>query len=173
MRRTLTWLAAAGIAFAAIYFSAGQVQATRASGFTGTTIAVGRLAEFEVENHLKTAGDGRDDEWESEQKTEGASDLYVQSNVWVAGGSTGWHSHPGHSLIVVTEGTLTVYEASDPGCAGRTYQKGDAFVDPGGDHVHLIRNEGGVNAATMAVQLIPAGATRRIDAGLPPNCTVQ
>jgi hypothetical protein len=39
------------------------------------------------------------------------------------------------------------------------------FVDEGGDHVHVIRNEGPVEARTVAVQLIPAGATRRIDAG--------
>ena len=38
------------------------------------------------------------------------------------------------------------------------------LVDEGGDHVHVIRNEGSVEARTVAVQLIPAGATRRIDA---------
>jgi hypothetical protein len=38
------------------------------------------------------------------------------------------------------------------------------FVDEGGDHVHVIRNEDSVEARTVAVQLIPAGATRRIDA---------
>jgi hypothetical protein len=36
------------------------------------------------------------------------------------------------------------------------------FVDEGGDHVHLLRNEGSVAARTIAVQLIPADATRRI-----------
>jgi hypothetical protein len=29
---------------------------------------------------------------------------------------------------------------------------------PGGDHVHLIRNEGNIVAATIAVQFIPAGS---------------
>ena len=38
------------------------------------------------------------------------------------------------------------------------------FVDEGGDHVHVIRNEDAVEARTVAVQLIPAGAQRRIDA---------
>ena len=28
------------------------------------------------------------------------------------------------------------------------------FIDPGGDHVHIILNEGSVNAQTIAVQLI-------------------
>jgi hypothetical protein len=44
------------------------------------------------------------------------------------------------------------------------------FVDPGGDHVHLLRNEDSVEARTVAIQLVPAGATRRIDAGSPAAC---
>jgi hypothetical protein len=44
------------------------------------------------------------------------------------------------------------------------------LVDEGGDHVHLIRNEGPVDARSVAVQLIPADATRRIDAPSPGNC---
>ena len=44
------------------------------------------------------------------------------------------------------------------------------FVDEGGDHSHLVRNEGFGEARTIAVQLIPAGATRRIDAEANPAC---
>jgi hypothetical protein len=44
------------------------------------------------------------------------------------------------------------------------YTAGMGLVDQGGDHVHVIRNDGSVEARTMAVQVIPAGATRRIDA---------
>ena len=44
------------------------------------------------------------------------------------------------------------------------------FVDPGGGHVHNLRNEGAVEARTIAVQLIPADATRRVDAPSPGNC---
>ena len=45
------------------------------------------------------------------------------------------------------------------------------FVDEGGKHVHVIRNEGAVEARTITVQLLPAGATRRIDAPGNPACT--
>jgi hypothetical protein len=44
------------------------------------------------------------------------------------------------------------------------------FVDPGGDHVHIIRNEGTVEARTIALQLIPANAMRRIDVASPGKC---
>jgi hypothetical protein len=115
--------------------------------------------------------------WLSLQKTKGSSDVYVQSNVWqpknVAqpnGGSTGWHTHPGQSLIIVTAGTVTAYEGNDPTCTPTVYTQGMGFVDPGGDHVHLLRNEGTVVASTIQIQLIPAGAARRIDAPDPGNC---
>jgi hypothetical protein len=44
------------------------------------------------------------------------------------------------------------------------------FVDPGGGHVHIIRNEGAVEARTIAVQTIPADAVRRVDVDAPGNC---
>jgi hypothetical protein len=103
--------------------------------------------------------------------------VYVQSNVWppvnpttgvVA--STGWHTHPGHSLIIVTAGTVTGYEGDDPSCTPHVYTQGMGFVDPGGEHVHLLRNEHTIEARTIAVQLIPAGAARRIDAPASTSC---
>jgi quercetin dioxygenase-like cupin family protein len=108
--------------------------------------------------------------WVSLQKTKGTSDVYVQNNVWVPGGSTGWHTHPGHSLIIVTAGTVTAYEGDDPSCEPTRYTVGMGFVDPGGDHVHLLRNETSEEARTVAVQVIPAGAGRRIDAPAPAAC---
>jgi quercetin dioxygenase-like cupin family protein len=156
---------------------AAKAWATPASGFSAVTLAKGTLASFEVFNHSvsSTATNGDDDDqarvvWLSMQKTKGASDLYVQSNTWQVGGTTGWHSHPGHSLIIVTAGSVSNYEGDDPSCTPHVYTQGMSFVDSGGDHVHMIRNEGSVVAQTIAVQLIPAGATRRIDAADPGNC---
>ena len=180
MRQKFRWLMlfSAAIVVTVLSYS-GHVWATAANGLTATTLAKGTLGPFEVFNHAilpNPAGDGdndRDDRtlWLSMQKTKGSSDLYVQSNVWQTGGSTGWHSHPGHSLIVVTAGAVTDYESDDPECKPHVYTQGMSFVDSGGSHVHIIRNEGTVPASTIAVQLIPAGATRRIDAATaPPNC---
>lgn len=153
----------------------GNVRATPGTGFSATTLAVGRFGDINAVNHA-VFPDGppqarpRRNLWLSFQKTKGPSDLYVQSNVWTPYGSTGWHTHPGHSLIIVTAGTVTAYHADDPSCTPHVYTTGMGFVDEGGDHVHLIRNEEGVEARTMAVQLIPAGATRRIDAPAPSAC---
>jgi quercetin dioxygenase-like cupin family protein len=163
------------IVFTALYH-AKRVQATTAVGFVGTTLAKGTLGAFDVFNHAVLPGTTKHDDdknvWISMQKTKGSSDLYVQNNVWQPGGSTGWHSHPGHSLIIVTAGTLTDYESDDPECKPQVYTQGMSFVDSGGNHTHIVRNESSTDVATaVAVQLIPAGATRRIDAPVaPPNC---
>ena len=106
---------------AAIFYE-GKVSGTPAnSGFKATTIATGTFGEIDVfnqssKNDLPAGFPG--DVWLSLQKTKGPSDLYVQSNVWPAVNpttgavaSTGWHTHPGHSLIIVTAGTITEYEA--------------------------------------------------------------
>lgn len=149
-----------------------NVRATPASLFTGTTLAVGRFGDIDVSNHMVLRGSANPPGhlWLSMQKTKGASDLYVQSNVWQPNGTSGWHTHPGHSLIIVTAGTLSVYEGHDTSCEATVYTAGMGFVDSGGDHRHVIRNEGTVEARTITVQLIPASATRRVDAEAPAGC---
>lgn len=172
-RRTYLIVLGISIAVAALY-SAGGVWATPAVGFTATTLVQGTFGEIDVSNKSIIPNSSEDDRrtkgWLSMQKTSGPSYLYVQSNVWQPGGSTGWHTHPGHSLIIVTAGTVTEYEASDPDCKPHVYTKDMTFVDHGGQHVHIIRNEGDGVAQTTAVQLIPAGAARRIDIQDPGNC---
>lgn len=150
-----------------------RLHATPAAGFVGTTLAVGRFGDIDTNNHQLPANPrigGPFGLWLSFQKTKGLSDVYVQNNVWQPGGSTGWHTHPGHSLIIVTAGTVTTYEGDDPSCTPHAYTVGEGFVDEGGDHIHIIRNEGLVEARTVAVQVIPANAVRRIDKPASPNC---
>jgi hypothetical protein len=173
MRNKLTWgpVLTAVLLLGAVY--AEKAGATDPVGFTSTTIAQGRFGDIDVANQmLREFGDltPQKDLWLSLQKTKGPSDLYVQSNEWAVGGSSGWHTHPGHSLITVIAGTVTAYEADDASCAPKVYSskavngtENMGFVDPGGDHVHLLRNEGSVIARTITVQLIPAGAPRRIN----------
>jgi uncharacterized cupin superfamily protein len=151
-------------------YDSGKALATKAEGYKSTSLAVGRFGDVDglhsFPHGLKAEGSGPP----SGQETQGLSDVYVQSNVWAPGGSTGWHSHPGHSLIIVTAGTLTDYEGHDPDCKPHVYKTGMGFVDPGGDHVHILRNEGDVEARTIAVQLIPSDAPRRMDVADPGNC---
>ena len=52
--------------------------------------------------------------------------------------ATGWHTHPGKTLVTVKSGTFTVYHAND--CEARVYGPGDAFVELPST-VHIGRNE--------------------------------
>lgn len=174
MRRLMTMLLGLGAALAVAGSASGPLLATPSSGFVGTTLAVGRFGDISVFNTLLPPdfwqGRQNRDLWLSWQRTQGDSDVYVQSNVWAPGGHTGWHTHPGHSLIIVTAGTVTAYDGHDPTCAPHVYTAGMGFVDAGGDHVHTIRNETSAEARTITIQVIPAGATRRVDAPDPGRC---
>jgi len=169
MRNVLKWIMVLGGTLAV-----GGAGATPSSGFTATTLAKATYDDLDVRNQVFFPEGSQQEAvrnvWLSMQKTKGPSDLYVQSNVWAPGGTTGWHTHPGHSLILVTAGAITAYEGDDPSCTPHVYTAGMGFVDPGGGHVHVLRNEGIVEARTIAVQLIPSGATRRIDADAPAAC---
>ncbi len=90
----------------------------------------------------------------------GDSDLYITQNTIQPGGQSGWHTHPGPSLVTVTEGTVTVYQDD---CTSATYSVGQTFTDLGCGDVHNVRNETGVQAKTVAVQIVPHGAVRRED----------
>jgi quercetin dioxygenase-like cupin family protein len=148
---------------------AGGVLATPGSGFGGTTLAKATFGDIFSHVHAKVP-----QFWNEVIQTQGASDLYVQQNTWQPGGSTGWHTHPGPSFVIVTQGSVTVYEGDDPTCTPHVYTANtadDAFVDIGGGDVHLIRNETDAIAQTVAVQFIPAGAVRRQDAPDPGHCS--
>lgn len=55
-------------------------------------------------------------------------------------------------------------------CKPHVYEKRMAFTDPGSDHVHILSNEGAIEARTVAVQFIPVGSGRRIEVPDPGNC---
>ena len=164
-------LAAAGVA---VY--TGNAQATLSSGFVGVTAA--KATYGRIFSHVQT----QDPQfWNEVINMVGTTDLYVQQNTWdpaTCGSpgcipSTGWHTHPGPSFVIVTQGSVTAYDGNDPACTPHVYTAGtpdNAFIDPGDGHVHIIRDESGAVAKTITVQFVPAGATRRQDAPDPGNC---
>ena len=106
--------------------------------------------------------------WKLRVDSKGAADLYVVRNTFQPGASSGWHTHPGPSLVTVVSGTITAYDSNcTPTVYGPGAAAGACFIDIGGGEVHLLRNEGSVEAVTVAVQFIPAGFARRIDAPNP------
>ena len=83
--------------------------------------------------------------------------------------STGWHSHPGKTLVVVQSGTFTVYHDN---CHAMTYGPGQSFVELPSS-VHVGRNETDSNVQLGVVYFdVPIGGSPRIDQPQPDGCDV-
>jgi len=136
--------------------------ATPGSGVTSTLFAVGTFDEIEA----KTLSS----KWQARISTKGVTDVHILENRIVPGGTFGWHSHPGPSIVVVKSGALTLYRGDDPACTPHEFAAGSGFIDDGGD-VHVVRNEGSVDAVVYVTSLVPKGAGRRIDEPSPGTCS--
>jgi uncharacterized cupin superfamily protein len=145
---------------------AGPADATLSTA-KSTVLAQSVVKPTTIFSHGTTAtGHG----WLTLLATYGLTDGYVVDNKFDPGQSTGWHSHPGPSIVFVVAGTITNYTSDQPHCAGVSYGAGSSFVDQGGTDVHILVNNGTVAAETIAVQFIPSGQTRRIDEPEPAGC---
>jgi quercetin dioxygenase-like cupin family protein len=79
------------------------------------------------------------------------------------GGSSGWHSHPGGAIIVVREGSLTVYASVGGRCETTTYGAGQAFVERPGE-VDQVLNTGTIPYVLFVTfPRVPQGANARTD----------
>jgi quercetin dioxygenase-like cupin family protein len=163
------WILLFGV-FGAVAF-AGDALATPPSKVTTTMYGVGRFDAIDTTTKTDLPAGAPTDFWQGQINTNGSSDLYVLENTIAPGGTFGWHSHPGPSLVIVKSGTATFYLANDPTCSPRVVPTGSGFVDEGND-THVVRNEGNDDLVTVVVSLVPAGQERRIDQLAPDNCGV-
>lgn len=162
--------AAAGTVACAVVLAislSGTAVATPAVQFASTILARTFFEKIAINTH----GDDRDENGHKVKiSAKDPSDVYVVSNTVAPGGNSGWHTHPGPSVVSVTSGTATVYSGDDPSCTPATYPAGTGFIDEGGGHVHMVRNQGSVPLQLVAFQIVPAGAVRRQDAPDPGFC---
>jgi quercetin dioxygenase-like cupin family protein len=167
MKSKWFWALLVGVLGVAVY--AGTVLATTPRGVTTTTIGVGRFDDINATSKTDIDSGTPTDFWQARINTKGVSDLHVLQNTIAPGGTFGWHSHPGPSLVIIKSGTATFYLGDDPTCAPHIVPAGSGFVDNGSD-VHVVRNEGSVDLVTVVVSFVPAGFARRIDQPAPDNC---
>ena len=154
------WLMVCGLS--AVLGSSGLALATPASpGFVSNPLGPTTFDSL----HVVNAGDAN-----VQIKTKGDVDIWIVTNTVSPGAHSGWHTHPGPSLVTVQSGTATYYEGDDPTCTPQRVEKGEGFVDEGGAHVHLVRNEGTEDLVLIATQILPVGAPRRIDGPASLNC---
>jgi quercetin dioxygenase-like cupin family protein len=92
------------------------------------------------------------------------SDFVVQRLTIDPGGTTGWHTHPGPTIVTVTEGTLVLTHAD---CQSRTFGAGSGFFQPANE-VHVATNPSAHERTVVwASYVLPVGAPIRVDADNP------
>ncbi len=90
-----------------------------------------------------------------------------------AGASSGWHAHPGPGFIVVTGGTLTLYQLIDNQCVKSSYGRGQGFIETPGV-VHIARNEatsGDVTASATFLDIAPGSTAYKSLVPAPAACS--
>jgi quercetin dioxygenase-like cupin family protein len=96
--------------------------------------------------------------------------MIVESIKIPPGGNFGWHTHGSPVAVVVTAGTLTVFDPAVANCAPFKVSKGQSFVERAG-HLHLARNDGTKTVTLYATYLgVPKGAQPNIPGKEPAGC---
>ena len=110
-------------------------------------------------------------EWKVRAKGS-ASKIMTIRVTFQPGGYSGWHSHPGITIVSVVSGTATFFESDDPTCSPHLMPAGTAAVEKiDSSHTRFIRNEGTVPLVFLATHIVPPSATgTRIDEPDPGTC---
>ena len=108
--------------------------------------------------------------------SDGTIPLQVGTDVAMAqitvdvGGFSGWHSHPGGAIVVVKQGSLTVYTSVGSQCQTTTYSAGQAFIERPGE-VDNVLNTGTIPYILFVTfPRVPQGDSARIDESNPGTC---
>jgi len=86
------------------------------------------------------------------------------------GGSSGWHSHPGGAIIVVKQGTPTVYRSIGGQCRSTTYGAGDAFIERPGEVDDVLNAGTAPYVLYVTFPRVPPGGSARTDEPDPGTC---
>jgi hypothetical protein len=130
--------------------AAGVALATPPSGLSSELLARGGAGTFRVHDSTGLKLHARQ-----------PTDIAVVRARLEPGGSTGWHRHPGPSLVVVKSGTLTMAEPAghhphDRQCSVQAFGPGRAFVHPA--HEHTFENRTDAVVEFYVVYFVPEGA---------------
>jgi len=137
--------------------------ATPTTGILFNNVSIARV----VTNCIRESARAR--HWRTHLEVDGATDFVQQDVSVAAGGSSGWHSHPGPVLITVKSGTATWYNANDPDCNAMIYPPGSAFVEPA-NVSHYVGNNGQSDLELINTYIIPHGAPPRQEQPQPGHC---
>jgi quercetin dioxygenase-like cupin family protein len=149
---TQTMIAVALVALAFAGVAVFKARATPPSGLTNVPLARGtNLSDGTIPLQVGT-------------------DVVMTQITVEPGGSSGWHSHPGGAIIIVKQGSLTVYRSVGSQCETNTYGAGQAFIERPRE-VDQVFNTGTVPYVLFVTfPRVPQGDSARIDAPDPGTC---
>jgi quercetin dioxygenase-like cupin family protein len=153
MKRTVRWaLLSVGLASVVTTVSVAPSWATPPSGLTNIPLARGT------------------DTSHGTIPLKFGTDVAMAQITVTPGGSSGWHSHPGGAIVIVQQGTLTVYHPVGRKCQTTTYSAGQAFIERPGE-VDDVLNKGTVPYVLyVTFPRVPPGGSTRIDQPDPGTC---
>jgi quercetin dioxygenase-like cupin family protein len=150
MKSKWVWVLLLGVLGAALY--GGIALATPPSGLTNVPLARGTNS---------SAGT---------IPLQFGSDIAMAQITVEPGGSSGWHSHPGGAIVVVKQGSLTVYGSVGSQCEPTEYSAGQAFIERPGE-VDQVINTGTVPYVLFVTfPRVPQGESARTDVPDPGTC---
>ena len=98
------------------------------------------------------------------------TDIAMAQITVLPGGHSGWHSHPGGAIVLVKEGSLTVFGSTGSKCDVTTYGAGQAFIERPGE-VDNVLNTGTVPYVLFVTfPRVPQGQSPRTDEPDPGTC---
>ncbi|MGH2597585.1 MAG: hypothetical protein ACRDH7_16730 [Actinomycetota bacterium] len=139
-----------GALAASIVLAAVGIATATPPGGTSTSVT---LADGNTVNTVRVNVDP------TKLRTTESVEVFQVSNTAAPGFTSGWHMHTGPVIVNVTAGSLTFYEAD---CATTTVTAPGAYIEKTAKPV-LARNEGSVGAAWITTQILPVGASKRVD----------
>ena len=149
-RTVLVTLVAAGLVLSAV----AVASADPGIGFLSVVIGRGQASRsFEVDQRK-------------------GNDVAVNQNTIQPAGFSGWHSHPGTTVVAVQSGQLTLFSERIAGgkCRVRTYSAGQVFLEHPKNEYNAVNT--GAEPAVVAVTFfnVPHLGSSRIEQTNPGNC---
>ena len=132
--------------------------ASIASASPPSNVSVENLAAGDLDESFQENND------RIKYQTKDPTDLKMQKFTFGANSATGWHHHPGATLVIVQSGSVQLWHSD---CSKKTYgpgsANGSAWVE--GERVHQATSSAG--ATVFVTYTVPNGSPTRIEEPVP------
>jgi quercetin dioxygenase-like cupin family protein len=149
-RTVLVALVTAGLALSAV----AVASADPGTGFSSVLIGRGQASRSFEANQRK------------------GNDVAVNQNTIQPAGDSGWHSHPGTTVVAVQSGQVTLYSEPIAGgkCRVHTFTAGQVFLEHPSNKYNAVNTGAEPEVAAVTFFNVPHLGSSRIEQTDPGNC---